>query len=93
MDEATKLVRNTELHTYTANDMVVLASTESTTVIGRMIRGKAESFDSGISDDMIKSVIAFKLVNKFKVYTKILSQTLETMELHGVEAVVEVQHE
>jgi hypothetical protein len=58
-----------------------------------MIRGKAESFDESISDNMIKGVISVKLINKLNVYTRILAQTVETMELHGVELVVEVQNE
>jgi len=83
-----KLVRNTQLHTYTANDMVALTSTTSGSVIGRMIRGEAESFQDGISDEMIKDVIHIKLTNKLIVYHKIIAQTRETIELHGLSSAV-----
>lgn len=91
MDKATKLVRQTQIHTYVASDMVCLSLTYSDRVIGRMIRGEAESFDENFSASMIKGVISVKLINKLNVYKKILAQTLDTMELHGVEAVEEVR--
>jgi 6,7-dimethyl-8-ribityllumazine synthase len=92
MDKAAKLVRQTKLRMYGANDTITLTN-ENDRLIGTMIRGKAESFDESISDNMIKGVISVKLINKLNVYTRILAQTVETMELHGVELVVEVQNE
>lgn len=87
MDKAMKLVRQTQIHTYVASDMVCLSLTTDNRVIGRMIRGEAESFDENISAQMIKGVIHVKLVNKLNVYHKIIAQTRETMELHGVESI------
>lgn len=86
-----KLVRQTQLHTYVASDMVCLTMTTDSRVIGRMIRGEAESFDSQFSAAMIKEVIAIKLLNKLIVYYKIIEQTQETMKLHGVETAEEAR--
>lgn len=89
LENVRALVHSTTLHTYVMNDVLTLVSSTSNTILGRMIRGRAESLDYHFSDYEIREAIAVKLDEKIRHHKKAIDHLEHYIEIHGLVILVE----